>query len=128
VDFVTLYFLLEKHGTIPALVAIAFVLGWVVKRLNANLRNDRSRNDEVKKLIHESIKESEGQVEKTLDDHESRLKALELRSLSRSEFQKEVGELKSSITHLSDRVDAQGKDFRNLIIELWKGKADGKKI
>lgn len=122
-DLVTLYLLLEKHGTLPALVAIACVLGWVVKRLNSNSRNDRHRNDEIKKLISDSIKETEGQIVKTLDEHEGRIKALEARSLSKTEFKKEVGELRASITHLSDRVDAQSKDFRDLIIELWKEKS-----
>lgn len=119
-EWMAIFGFASQYGVPALLVAVLIVLVVLVGKIEANTKADQARGDGLRK----EIADAEARTKKNLEEHEARIRTMELEYLTKAEFYREVGGWRTDMDHLSQKMDKQANDVRDLIINLWKSKAE----
>ena len=111
---------LSSYGSAPFLLVVAFLLGWIIKKLEENGRKDEERAEKLKAAMTTQMNEMEERFEerfavadKRIDELSTRVACVERDYLPREEHYKEFSGWRAEINRLYD-----------LIVNLFKEKKD----
>lgn len=110
---------LSSYGTGPFLLVVAFLFGWVIKKLEDNGKKDEERAEKLKTAMTTQMDAMEERFEqhfetsdKRIDELSNKVSCIERDYLPREEHYKEFSGWRAEINRLSD-----------LIISLFKEKS-----
>jgi hypothetical protein len=108
---------LLEYGNTPALIVLAVLVGWLIKKLGENDQKDEKRAAVLNELITKEITTLEERIEaqrvsaeKRLDDLADRVSCVERDYLPREEHYKEFSGWRAEINRLSDLIINLFKD------------------
>ncbi|HOX30898.1 MAG TPA: hypothetical protein PLB91_01130 [Spirochaetales bacterium] len=110
---------LSSYGSAPFLLVVAFLLGWVIRKLEENGKKDEARAEALKAAMAAQMNEMEERFEKRfaagdkrIDELSTRMACVERDYLPREEHYKEFSGWRAEINNLT-----------NIIINLFKEKS-----
>lgn len=108
---------LLEYGNTPALIVLAILVGWLIKKLDENNQKDEKRATDLQALITKEIgtleqrfEAQKAAAERRMDDLGDRIACVERDYLPREEHYKEFSGWRAEINRLSDLIINLFKD------------------
>jgi hypothetical protein len=120
---------LVQYGTMPALLVLAFVVGLLVKKIDANGEKDAARSEELRNMIERLA----ASTEKRFLEHEDRMACIERDYLLRETHYKDLGGWRTDLNQVRTDIAQDVRSVRmaldtlntNLINTVLQGAKNG---
>jgi hypothetical protein len=107
---------INQYGAIPLSLVMIFLVGALMNQIKKNRDDDHARHKSLQEQVKSGIEGLKDALEKRIDDHERRIKVIEMDYVQKEDFFRENAGWRAEIQNLQTKID---KVFAE-IIALWK--------
>jgi hypothetical protein len=123
-EWATLFKIFQSWGPPAISSALAVIVLYLIKQFNENAKADVERSKKLDESLGAKMNGMRASFEGALEKQEKRISGLELETVKRETFYRDLSGWKDDINRLSSQITTQFMEFNKSVIDLWKGIKD----